>query len=63
MAAYTSLQVLKGSGWVLEPYNGDQSKTLVSYAMHVSVAAYLPSLSVHSLCLGANLALHVPAYI
>eukprot|EP00731_Ephydatia_muelleri_P028275 Em0019g1148a len=29
------MKIFKGSGWLLEPYNGDQSRTLASYVMHV----------------------------
>ena len=29
-------QFCPGSGWVLEPYNGDEAKTLVTYLAHVS---------------------------
>ncbi len=29
-------QIRPGSGWVLEPYNGDPNRTLVSHIVHVS---------------------------
>ena len=33
-----SQQLGLGSGWVLEPFDGDASRTLVSYLVHVRVA-------------------------
>ena len=33
---HSYLQILPGSGWVLEPYDGSRMSTLVSYVAHVS---------------------------
>ena len=40
-----SLQLLIGSGVVLEPFNGDKSRTLVSYLIHVSTLQVKPAAS------------------
>ena len=35
---YFLSQLHPGSGWVLEPYEGNPSKTLISYLAHVSIS-------------------------
>ena len=35
---YSLSQLHPGSGWVLEPYEGNPSKTLISYLAHVSIS-------------------------
>eukprot|EP00731_Ephydatia_muelleri_P028256 Em0019g1129a len=53
----TRIKVYSGSGWVMEPYHGSETQTLVTYIAHVDLMG-LPSVVTNYVLRGHPLAVH-----